>query len=118
MNTVRCSVAALALAMMLAPAALAQSADYQPPRAADGKPDLQGFWSNVSLTSLERSGQFKTLVIPPEEATRIEQMRAAANVRAGEPTDPPMLFPAEATIVTPCKSAGRFIYPPLILSLY
>lgn len=88
MKTARCSAAALAMALMLAPAAFAQSADYQPPRAADGKPDLQGFWSNVSLTSLERSGQFKSLVIPPEDAARIEQQRAAANVRAGLPTDP------------------------------
>ncbi|MEZ6028282.1 MAG: hypothetical protein R3C46_00880 [Hyphomonadaceae bacterium] len=78
----------IALALAATPVALAQTGDYQPPRAADGKPDLQGFWSNVSLTSLERSGQFKSLVIPTEEADRIEKMRAAANRRAGEPTDP------------------------------
>jgi hypothetical protein len=88
MNTVRCTVAALAITLLLAPTAIAQSADYQPPRAADGKPDLQGFWSNVSLTSLERPGNFKSLVIAPEEADRIEKARAAANKRAGEPTDP------------------------------
>ena len=88
MTTARTALACIAASLLLAPAALAQSADYQPQRAADGKPDLQGFWSNVSLTSLERSPQFKALVIPAEEAARIETARAAANKRADAPSDP------------------------------
>lgn len=80
-------LAAIALSALCAPAALAQAA-YTPPRAADGKPDLQGFWTNVSLTSLERSGQFKTLAIPPEQAQKLEAGRAAADARASLPTDP------------------------------
>jgi hypothetical protein len=88
----------IALAIAAAPVALAQTPanqtpanqapTYQPPRAADGKPDLQGFWTNVSLTSLERSGQFKTLVIPEADAKRIETQRAAADARGSLPTDP------------------------------
>jgi hypothetical protein len=62
--------ALIALAMGAASPALGQEA-YQPPRAADGKPDFQGFWTNVSLTSLERSGQFKSLVIPEADAKRL-----------------------------------------------
>ena len=77
-----------ALALAITPAALAQADGYQPPRAADGKPDLQGFWTNVSLTSLERSGQFKTLAIPEDQAQKLETARAAADARAGLPTDP------------------------------
>ena len=61
---------------------------YQPPRAADGKPDFQGFWTNVSLTSLERSGQFKSLVIPEADAKRLETQRAAADARGNQRTDP------------------------------
>ena len=77
----------VALAIAVAPAALAQ-ATYTAPRTPDGKPDFNGFWTNVSLTSLERSGQFKSLVIPEADAQRIEAGRAAADVRASLPTDP------------------------------
>ncbi len=77
----------VALAIAIAPAALAQ-ATYTAPRTPDGKPDFNGFWTNVSLTSLERSGQFKSLVIPEADAQRIEAGRAAADVRASLPTDP------------------------------
>lgn len=79
---------ALALVIGVAPSAFAQAGDYDPPRTVDGKPDLQGMWSNVSLTSLERSGQFKELVIPDEQAARLEAARAAANARSEERTDP------------------------------
>ncbi len=81
-------VGLIALAIAAAPAAFAQAEGYQPPRAADGKPDLQGFWVNTSLTSLERSGQFKELVIPAEQAAKLEAGRLAANIRADAPTDP------------------------------
>lgn len=77
----------VALAIAIAPAALAQ-ATYTAPRTPDGKPDFNGFWTNVSLTSLERSGQFKSLAIPEADAQRIEAGRAAADVRASLPTDP------------------------------
>jgi hypothetical protein len=76
-----------AMALALTAPAFAQQA-YSPPRTPDGKPDLQGFWSNVSLTSLERSGQFKSLVIPPEDAKRLEAQRAAADARGNQRTDP------------------------------
>jgi hypothetical protein len=69
-------------------AASATAPAYQPPRTPDGKPDFHGFWSNVSLTSLERSGQFKALTIPEADAKRIETQRIAADKRGLERTDP------------------------------
>ncbi|MDZ4761129.1 MAG: hypothetical protein SGJ21_08675 [Alphaproteobacteria bacterium] len=43
-----------------------------PPRTADGRPDLQGFWTNVSVTSLQRPGNIPRLVLTPDEAKGFE----------------------------------------------
>lgn len=60
-------------AMMLAGApALAQEAGFDPPETAWGAPDLQGFWTNSSITNLERSPEYPNLVLTPEEAARME----------------------------------------------
>jgi hypothetical protein len=48
-------------------AAAPASKHYTPPRTPDGKPDLQGVWSNASITTLERNSRYKSLVIPPEQ---------------------------------------------------
>ena len=90
---------ALALVFAAAPAAIAQASEYQPPRTQDGKPDLQGMWSNVSLTGLIRPANFDSLVISEEAASRIEAARAAANVRSGERTDPNSGAPPKGTNV-------------------
>ena len=87
-HRVRSLFAAIAIVAIGAPAALAQAGGYTAPRAADGKPDLQGFWTNTSLTSLERSSQFKDLAIPSEQAQKLEAGRAAADARSAQPTDP------------------------------
>src|SRR5262245_13447284 len=53
-------------ALTLALSAVAQT-PYAPPRTPDGKPDLQGVWSNQSLTNLSRTPNMK-LVVSKEEA--------------------------------------------------
>jgi hypothetical protein len=64
------------------------SAEYKAPRLPDGRPDLQGVWTNVSLTTLLRAPQFKSNVLSAEDAKRIETQRAAAFERSLRPTDP------------------------------
>src|SRR5262249_32809871 len=44
---------------------------YKPLRQPDGRPSLEGTWTNASLTSLQRPERFKQLVIPPSEIEAI-----------------------------------------------
>jgi hypothetical protein len=62
--------------------------DYKVPRTAEGAPDLQGVWTNVSLTTLLRSQQFKTNVVSREVAEQLAHQRAAQMEKSLAPTDP------------------------------
>ena len=81
-------------AMMLLAAVLALacgSATAQGlPRAADGRPDLTGVWSNASLTWLERPAKFKSLTLPEAEARALaaaDPFKRAAEADS-RPSDP------------------------------
>jgi len=50
--------------------------NYKAPRTSDGKPDMQGVWSNASLTAMTRSDRgaklgVDTLVIPAEKVAEL-----------------------------------------------
>jgi hypothetical protein len=65
-------VGLLAVLMLGAsPAALGQ-ASYAAPRTSWGAPDLQGVWSNASVTKLTRPAGVDKLVLTPEEARALE----------------------------------------------
>jgi hypothetical protein len=55
----------LGLLAILSTIALGQS--YEPPRTTAGKPDLQGTWSNASITTLERNARYDSLVLSDDE---------------------------------------------------
>jgi hypothetical protein len=65
------------------------AAGWKMPRTPDGKPDLQGNWTNATLTQLERSlefGERKTLTAA--EAQKIEGGAAEHVEENNKPTDP------------------------------
>ena len=81
--------ALVSLALAFAPAALAQAASYTPPKTSWGAPDLQGYWTNSSITKMTRPAGINTLVITPEQAKKLEDgdynnIRTAAEKK---PTD-------------------------------
>lgn len=86
-------IAALALACS---AAAAQPA----PRAADGRPDLTGTWSNASLTWLERPASLKGLTLTDAQAKALAD--ANPNKKAAEldarPIDPNAGPPPEGAV--------------------
>jgi hypothetical protein len=87
----RTTLAAAALTLLLASPAWAQEPAYNRPHTSWGAPDLQGFWSNTSLTSMERPEGAKLVVTPEEAATlarRNVMTRAILGDRETSSSDP------------------------------
>ena len=57
-------------------------------RTPDGKPDLQGIWSNSTITPLERPQNVTSLVLSEAEAARMERATLERRERLNEPSDP------------------------------
>jgi hypothetical protein len=82
-----------ALALAAAGAAEAQVpkpvTTYKAPRSADGKPSLEGVWTNASLTRLERNPRYgKDLVLTADEVAKAEGANKKILEVAARPTDP------------------------------
>jgi hypothetical protein len=58
------------------------------PRTPDNKPDLQGNWTNETLTPLERPAGASGLVMSEEEAQVLEKRTADRRERLAQPSDP------------------------------
>jgi hypothetical protein len=65
---------------------------YTPARTADGQPSLQGFWTNNTITPLERPKGLGTKEFYTEDELKDlikrEQNRVALNEEEGRPTEP------------------------------
>ena len=85
-------VATLAVALAMAVPAAAQPAKttaYKAPRTSLGQPDLQGVWTNATITPLVRPAKYgERNVLTPQEAQGLEKATADQVARADAPTDP------------------------------
>jgi len=70
-------------------ATAAWAGPYRAPRTAYGAPDLQGVWSNASLTHMQRPPELKSLVVSPAEAARYERETAAKKRHVPTASDAP-----------------------------
>ena len=62
---------------------------YKAPRTSDGQPDLQGYWTNATLTPVERPTSLgEKLVLSEAEATAMEGQMARRMEAANAPSDP------------------------------
>ena len=62
---------------------------WRAPRTADGHPDLQGSWTNATITKFERPEEYgERLVLTEQEANALEHAEASFNATADAPTDP------------------------------
>jgi hypothetical protein len=84
-------VFSVALASLVCAVAHAADPQWNAPRTPWGTPDLQGAWTNASLTSLERADMFKSRrALSDTEAIEFERTNAFAQFAAedAKPTDP------------------------------
>jgi hypothetical protein len=90
---------AITLAVTSASSLHAADSSYKAPRTPWGAPDLQGTWTNGSLTSLERDGMFPMKAKMTEaEAQEFERNNAFAQMSRedAKPTDPSVQAKASA----------------------
>jgi hypothetical protein len=85
----RTSIALLAALLAALPTPVpGEPAAYQPPRHADGRPNLEGIWTNTNSTPLVRPPGHTQLFISAAEAREIDSHRIAGEEDTG-PNDPP-----------------------------
>lgn len=79
----------LVLAVALPLSSAAQTDAYITPRTVDGKPDLQGMWTNNTITPLERPAQFADKpFLSEQELQAMEREVAERTALADLPSDP------------------------------
>jgi hypothetical protein len=96
---------ALAATSTAAYAQPSRPTSYKAPRILDGRPDLGGVWTNVTVTPFERPASFGARLNMTEEEVKAREARAVENVLyENQPTDPNA--PPEDTTRKNCNGAG------------
>src|ERR1700676_4706 len=83
------AMSALAASAALGAAASPAAGAYKAPLNAYGQPDLEGTWTNASLTVLERPKEYGTRkVMTDQEVKKVEGDDAKLMADGNKPTDP------------------------------
>ncbi len=83
------SALALAAAGPMSAAWAAPAAPYHAPKNAFGQPDLQGNWTNATITPFEREAKYgDRLALTDKEVKDLESGNAALVAEGAKPTDP------------------------------
>ena len=93
----KCILLVLALSVM--------GAAQKLPRTPDGHPDLQGIWTNVTLTPMERVADFKALEVSEAEAAAYEKKEKARTIDGD----------VNSTLLQQAGSAGTGAYNDLFI---
>src|SRR6202047_5597681 len=73
-------VLALAAVILAGTVAAQAPKTYTPPHTPDGQPDLQGVWTNITITPLARPAELAAKeFLTPQEAAEYEKRIVAAN---------------------------------------
>ena len=94
---VRCVMKSLVLSVLLLLLAVVASSttaqNWQSPRMAWGDPDLQGVWTNATVTGLERLDGLDELVIGEQHARALEQQDAQNSDKIRSTIYPRVTYP-------------------------
>ena len=100
MASIRAMVAVALVAAVSIPVALAQDGGAVP-RTPDGRPDLQGNWTNGTITPIERPRGFEA-VLTPEQVADIEGGRQECIEANSQLSDPDRGAPAAGGVSIGC----------------
>jgi hypothetical protein len=89
-SVLACTSLACVSALAVSSAALsAPAAAYHAPKTAFGQPDLQGNWTNATITPFERDKQYgDRLALTDQEVKALEGSNAQLVAEGNKPTDP------------------------------
>jgi len=86
------TITVLASVMVVSMAAAADNKaatkKYLAPRTEFNQPNLQGTWTNATITPVEREARFTSLTISDAEAAALEKENSDFRAEADKPTDP------------------------------
>ncbi len=80
------AVAAAVVVVVVSPALAQPAAGFAPPVTSWGAPDLQGFWNNTSLTSMERQPIATKLAVSEDEAEQLARMNVYSRAASSDST--------------------------------